>query len=79
MKISSIFMITQGVAAQNAIMPLYGADELAELKEMADNMLAAPAFEGLSNFRKQKWATRFQDKMGSKWGLAYKRCGDATK
>ena len=79
MKISSIFILTQGAAAQNAIMPLYGADELADLKEMADNMLASTAFEGLSDAVKQKWANRFQDKMGSKWGLAYKRCGDATK
>ena len=79
MKISSIFMITQGVAAQNAIMPLYGADELAELKEMADNMITYPEFDMLSDAQRQKWFDRFQDKMGSKWGVTYKRCGDATK
>ena len=79
MKISSIFILTQGIAAQNAQMPLYGADELAELKEMADNMIASPAFDGLTDAVKQKWLNRFQDKMGSKWGVVYKRCGDASK
>ena len=79
MKISSIFILTQGATAQNAQMPLYGADELAQLKEMADNMVNSAGFAGLSDAVRQKWLNRFQDKMGSKWGVVYKRCGDASK
>ena len=75
MKIATIFILTQGAAAQGGD----AVGDIIELKLMADDMLAAPAFDMLSDGVKRKWANRFHNKMFSRWLIASDRCVDASQ
>jgi len=73
MKLSSIFMITQGVSAQ-VMSPHAGYTELSDVVDVAYNMVTV-FLDGRLAVR-QKWFDRVDNKVSQQWKNTLARCGD---